>query len=63
MARDSKQDRRLDAPKGLRTRVLSRRNRPSSDRFGRLTESFARGMGTPWFLVGMTTETSGGGEM
>jgi uncharacterized membrane protein len=54
VARDTKQDRRLDAPKGLRTRVLPRRNRQSSDRFGRLTESFARGMGTPWFLVGMT---------
>ena len=54
MAKDAKQDRRLDAPKGLRTRVLPLRNRQSSDRFGRLTESFARGMGTPWFLFGMT---------
>lgn len=24
------------------------------ERFGQLTESFARAMGTPWFLVGMT---------
>ncbi|NQX11336.1 DUF1003 domain-containing protein [Microbacteriaceae bacterium VKM Ac-2855] len=53
MARETKQqNRRLDAPKGLRTRVLPRRG--NSDRFGRLTESFARGMGTPWFLFGMT---------
>ncbi|MBF4463496.1 MULTISPECIES: DUF1003 domain-containing protein [unclassified Rathayibacter] len=54
MARDVKQDQRLENPKGLRSRVLPRRNRQSSDRFGRLTESFARAMGTPWFLVGMT---------
>ncbi|WP_370455272.1 DUF1003 domain-containing protein [Diaminobutyricimonas sp. LJ205] len=43
---------RMDAPKGLRTPFTARfRGR---DRFGRMTESFARGMGTPWFLLGMT---------
>lgn len=48
---------RLDAPKGLRTSVvpLSGNNSSgSSDRFGRLTERVARGMGTPWFLFGLT---------
>jgi uncharacterized membrane protein len=44
---------RLDAPKGLRTGLLPRRA-GSRDRMGRFSESFARGMGTPWFLVGMT---------
>ncbi|MEC5150468.1 putative membrane protein [Cryobacterium psychrotolerans] len=38
-----------------RTRNRNRnRDRPSSDRFGRLTEAIARGMGTPWFLLGLT---------
>ena len=41
---------RLDAPKGLAVRAP----RQSRDRFGRFTESIARGMGTPWFLVGLT---------
>ncbi|AJM77918.1 DUF1003 domain-containing protein [Rathayibacter toxicus] len=54
MANNTKQERQLDAPKGLRTRVLPLRSRTGSDRFGRLTESLARGMGTPWFLLGMT---------
>lgn len=44
---------RFDAPKGLRASLLPRRA-GSRDRMGRLSESFARGMGTPWFLVGMT---------
>ncbi len=44
---------RLDAPKGLRTGLLPRRA-GSRDRMGRFSEAFARGMGTPWFLVGMT---------
>lgn len=44
---------RLDAPKGLRTSLIPRRA-GSRDRMGRFSESFARGMGTPWFLVGMT---------
>jgi len=56
MARANRSDLRLDAPKGLRTNSLLGRGsgRPSSDRFGRFTESIARGIGTPWFLFGMT---------
>ena len=61
MARIDRSDQRLDSPKGLRVAPLSRtrnrnrnRDRPSSDRFGRLTEAIARGMGTPWFLLGLT---------
>jgi uncharacterized membrane protein len=54
MARDNKSDIRLDAPKGLRSNKLLARNRPSNDWFGRITESIARGMGTPWFLLGLT---------
>ncbi len=49
--RQTRNDSRLDSPKGLRT------NFPlfqSSDRFGRFTEAIARGMGTPWFLFGLT---------
>ncbi|KQO62899.1 DUF1003 domain-containing protein [Curtobacterium sp. Leaf261] len=46
---------RLDSPKGMRTSVLpSRRGRQSRDTFGRATEGIARGMGTPWFLIGLT---------
>jgi uncharacterized membrane protein len=47
---------RLDSPKGMRSGVLpSRRRRPGSgDTFGRITEAIARGMGTPWFLIGLT---------
>lgn len=44
---------RLDSPKGMRTPLVPRlwsRN----DRMGRFSEAFARGMGTPWFLVGMS---------
>ncbi|MET0161442.1 MAG: DUF1003 domain-containing protein [Microbacteriaceae bacterium] len=52
MARAARDDSRLDAPKGVRQPLL--RRRPSRDRFGRITESIARGMGTPWFLVGLT---------
>lgn len=52
MARAPRDDSRLDAPKGVRQPLL--RRRPSRDRFGRITESIARGMGTPWFLVGLT---------
>lgn len=42
----------LATPKGARRPLL--RLPRSKDRFGRFTEAFARGMGTPWFLVGMT---------
>ncbi|WP_022886206.1 DUF1003 domain-containing protein [Glaciibacter superstes] len=55
MARVNKSDVRLDAPKGLRSNALIGRGRGgNSDRFGRFTESIARGMGTPWFLLGLT---------
>jgi uncharacterized membrane protein len=50
--RPNRGDARLDSPKGLRTfgpRFGGRR-----DRVGRFSEGFARAMGTPWFLVGMT---------
>ena len=52
MARNNRYDERFDTPKGLR--VLSSRPGRSNDRFGRLTESIARGMGTPWFLLGLS---------
>jgi uncharacterized membrane protein len=45
---------RLDSPKGMRTRVLPSRRRGRGDTFGRITEAIARGMGTPWFLIGLT---------
>jgi uncharacterized membrane protein len=41
----------LQAPKGLSRGI---RPRQSRDRFGRFTELIARGMGTPWFLIGLT---------
>jgi uncharacterized membrane protein len=40
----------MDAPRGLRTGFRF----DDRDRMGRFSESFARAMGTPWFLVGMT---------
>lgn len=52
MARNNRYDERFDTPKGLRG--LTHRPGRSNDRFGRLTESIARGMGTPWFLLGLT---------
>jgi uncharacterized membrane protein len=54
MARASKSDTRLDAPKGLRTTVLPLRRGTGRDRFGRFTEWIARAMGTPWFLFALT---------
>ena len=48
--RSSRNDARLDSPKGLRT---SFRLGSGQDRFGRFTEGIARGMGTPWFLFGL----------
>ena len=60
MARDTKtkprqnrSEARLDSPKGLRTGFRSRFG-GRRDRVGRFSEGFARAMGTPWFLVGMT---------
>lgn len=43
----------LDAPKTQR-RPLFRPQFTSRDRIGRFSEGFARAMGTPWFLIGMT---------
>jgi uncharacterized membrane protein len=52
VARNNRYDERFDTPKGLRG--LTSRPGQRSDRFGRLTESIARGMGTPWFLLGLS---------
>ncbi|MGA7147931.1 MAG: DUF1003 domain-containing protein [Microbacterium sp.] len=52
MARQTRQS-ALDAPRG-RSGMLQRTPQPSSDRFGRFSEAFARGMGTSGFLIGMT---------
>jgi uncharacterized membrane protein len=52
MARASRSETRLDTPKGLRTAFGGRFE--SRDRMGRFSEAFARAMGTPWFLVGMS---------
>lgn len=43
----------LDAPLG-RGGMLNRPGTVSRDRFGRFTEWIARGMGTPWFLLGLS---------
>ena len=51
MARANRTESRLDSPKGLRS--FSGRFE-SRDRFGRFTEAIARGMGTPWFLFGLS---------
>ncbi|MEO6532713.1 MAG: DUF1003 domain-containing protein [Pseudolysinimonas sp.] len=57
-ATSSRRDTRLDNPKGLRSNFAVRfgggRSATSSDRFGRFSESFARAMGTTWFLFGLT---------
>ena len=54
MARASRDESvRLDSPKGLRTPFAPRIGR-NSDQMGRFSEAFARGMGTPVFLFGMT---------
>src|SRR5690554_7029270 len=43
----------LQEPKNLKQSRLPRFGR-GQDRMGRFSEAFARSMGTPWFLVGMT---------
>jgi uncharacterized membrane protein len=50
MARAPRRD--TDVPRGTRSRLAGRFQ--SRDRFGRFTEAVARGMGTPWFLVGLS---------
>ena len=55
--RQARNDQRLDLPKGSRGTFASPFGsfRPSgSDRMGRFSESFARAMGTSWFLIGMS---------
>jgi uncharacterized membrane protein len=52
MARISREDTRLDSPKGLRTTFVPRGN--NRDTVGRFSEGFARAMGTSWFLFGLT---------
>jgi len=49
--RQARTEARLDSPRGLRqpARIFQ-----SRDRFGRFTEAIARGMGTPWFLFGLS---------
>jgi uncharacterized membrane protein len=47
----NRSDSRLDSPKGMRTNFTIFQSR---DRFGRFTEAIARGMGTPWFLFGLS---------
>ncbi len=51
MARANQHDERWDTPKGLSPLTRSNQNR---DTFGRITESIARAMGTPWFLLGLS---------
>ncbi|MCU1425096.1 MAG: hypothetical protein JWM51_1387 [Microbacteriaceae bacterium] len=53
MARSPRVNNSLDSPKGLRVPFASRFTQ-RKDRMGRLSETFARAMGTPWFLLGMT---------
>ncbi|MCK6067856.1 MULTISPECIES: DUF1003 domain-containing protein [Microbacterium] len=54
MARSPRQSAALDAPLGRGGVLPPRTPRPSRDRFGRFSESFARAMGTSAFLLGMT---------
>ena len=52
MARaSSRTDDMFDSPKGPRSNFTLFQSR---DRMGRFSEAFARAMGTPWFLVGMS---------
>lgn len=52
MARQNRHDENFDSPKGFSP--LNPRPTRSRDTFGRFTEAIARGMGTPWFLLGLT---------
>jgi uncharacterized membrane protein len=53
MARRRKDEQRLDAP--VERGRFSAENEPfRKERFGRFTETIARGMGTPWFLLALT---------
>lgn len=55
--RSTRNDARLDQPKGGRQSFTPFPRFRSRDRFGRFTESIARGMGTPWFLLILTVVT------
>jgi uncharacterized membrane protein len=52
MARSNRHDESFDSPKGFS--ALNPRPSRSRDRFGRFTETIARGMGSPWFLLGLS---------
>ncbi len=49
--RSARTEARLDSPRGMRQGLPLFQSR---DRFGRFTEAIARGMGTPWFLFGLS---------
>ena len=49
--RPTRTERRLDSPRGMRQGIPLFQSR---DLFGRFTEAIARGMGTPWFLFGLS---------
>lgn len=49
--RSARTEARLDSPRGFRQPLGIFQSR---DRFGRFTEAIARGMGTPWFLFGLS---------
>lgn len=49
--RSARRDNQMDSPRGMRGTFPWFQSR---DRMGRFSEAFARGMGTPWFLVGMS---------
>lgn len=49
--RQTRTEARLDSPRGMRQGLSLFQSR---DRFGRFTEAIARGMGTPWFLFGLS---------
>lgn len=51
VTRARRDEARLESPKGLNRRFGFQWQ--SKDRFGRFTEGIARGMGTPWFLLGL----------
>lgn len=53
MALRKRDEARLDAPVE-RGRFAPDTESRSKERFGRLTEAIARGMGTPWFLLALT---------
>ena len=55
MARvERRNESRLDLPKGARGPFSSPFRPSGRDRVGRFSESFARAMGTSWFLIGMS---------